>query len=30
MKLFSICSTNNLEQGNDEELSKEGVGFLWP
>ena len=30
MKLFSICSTDNLEQGEDEELTKEVVGFLWP
>ena len=30
MKLFSICSIDNLEQGHDKELTHEGLGFVWP
>ena len=30
MKLFSSCGTDNLEQVEDEELTQEGVKFLWP
>ena len=30
MKLSSICSTDNMDQGEDEELTQKGVGFLWP
>ena len=30
MKLSSICSTDNLDEGENEELTQEGVRFLWP
>ena len=30
MKLCSICSTDNLDQGEDKELTQEGEGLLWP